>query len=738
MQHRTGPALGLALALAVFAGGVLARADDSAGRTARYRFKPYAEFLADVADRPRRVVYTPYPVSSRHGLVRGFVHVSDGSAVLSRTDLVADGPLPIVIRRAYHSARTATGSFGRGGWRLTVEETMTRVGDGGFEYVYGNGAKLHFDGAGRFASPLDAFLTDVVQFSRPDPSTILVRTRTGLSKRFRAVSAGFQLAEVLDGFDNRLEFEYSATGALVGIVASSGARITLARAGSGAIHTVSDSAGRTVRYRYDDRSHLSAVTDPGGHEWRYRYDRRGRLAATTAPSDVEDVAFEYDAAGRVAVSRINGKRHAFAYRGRTTRVTVDELSTQFMAAPSGVTLSVLNPLGTRTELQLDASGVPMRLTRNGQLSVQLLQHQPGAGTAFRARFVSAGGEGYWLRYDGLGRVVTVASDSAGSLYEVRGYRGIAPERVLHADRSEELAQFDTGGELALLRRRDGSTLTLERQGPSWQIVASHGRSAELHFDASGRLARATSPDGHVLTFGYNGVGLRESTATSYGARVQYTYDASGNLFQSQVGSAAGVGPGWTYALGPDQRVNSVAATAGSLTRFDYGSADLLGEVSAETTGNLRFHYDALRRLTRVEHGEQPALEYQYAPGEPDIVAQLSARALPVYNQQREINDFGSRFDVQLTRVRPASIGLFTDDEVSQELTLAGDPSRWSPAAYVTRSVDALRIDALLGRDPRGIGEFTTPSNRLFVPAEYWSVNCCVCLCSDPPFECYVP
>ena len=588
MSHRTGPALGLALALAVAAGGVLARADYATGAAARYRFKPYAEFLADVADRPRRVVYTPYPVSSRHGLVRGFVHVSDGTAVLSRTDLVVDGPLPIAIRRAYHSARTEAGSFGRGGWRLTLEETMTRAGNGGFDYVYGNGARLRFDAAGRFLSPLDAFLTDVVSLSHPDPATILVGTRTGLSKRFRAAGAGFQLAEVRDSFDNRLEFEYSATGALSGIASSSGTRVTFARAANGVIDSVTDSTGRTVRYGYDDQLRLSSVTDLGGYSWKYRYEPRGRLAATTAPSDVEDLAFEYDSRGRVVASLINGKRHAFAYAGARTRVTVDELSAEFVSASSGITVGISNPLGTHTQLRLDASGVPVGLARNGQLRAQLLQHKPAAGTAFRGRFVSAGGETYWLHFDGRGRIVSAASASEGSLYEARGYRGVTPERVSHADRSEEQARFDANGELAFLRRRDGSTLTFDRQGPFWRIVHSGGRSAELHFDALGRLARATTPDRHVLSFGYNDVGLRESAATSYGAKVQYTYDASGSLFHSQVRSAAGVGPGWTYGLGPDQRVNSVAAATGSLTSFTYGPTDLLRERERRGYGEPAF------------------------------------------------------------------------------------------------------------------------------------------------------
>jgi hypothetical protein len=69
------------------------------------KLKPFANFIADVSDRSRRVIYTPYPVSAELGVVRGFVHVSDGTAVLARTDLVVDASLPIVFRRAYHSRR---------------------------------------------------------------------------------------------------------------------------------------------------------------------------------------------------------------------------------------------------------------------------------------------------------------------------------------------------------------------------------------------------------------------------------------------------------------------------------------------------------------------------------------------------------------------------------------------------------------------------------------------------------
>jgi len=105
-------------------------------------------------------------------------------------------------------------------------------------------------------------------------------------------------------------------------------------------------------------------------------------------------------------------------------------------------------------------------------------------------------------------------------------------------------------------------------------------------------------------------------------------------------------------------------------------------------------------------------------------------------QQRESTDFASRFDTGLTRIRPAGMGLLTFNEMSGEIVLAADPTKWDPMAPISRSISALRIETLLEDERNGIQEFTYPANHFFVPREYWSVNCCICLCGpdDDPYD----
>ncbi len=715
----------------VYAGG---------GYELRHKLKPYAEFLADVADRPRRVIYTPYPVSAQEGLVRGFVHVSDGTSVLSRTDLVVDASLPIVIRRAYHSARTRSGDFGVGGWHLTIAERIDRRADGSLDYTYGNGTTLALDPRGRMRSPLQAYLSDVAEVHPLNGTTIEVRTRTGLLKRFRRASDRYRLIGVADTYGNALALSYAPNGALSHISASSGAWVDLRRDDLGRIRRAVDSNGRSVGYAYDAAGRLSVVTDPGKFEWVYGYDAAHRLVTTATPNGVTDTEFEFDEAGRVRASRANGARHGFSYEGSRTVVTDSRgLATTFSAAPSGLTVAVANSLGTTTSTALDASGRPRALLRNGTLVAEFAAGSADGQPAYQASFSNPGGaNAYRIRYDALGRVVSVSSETDGLLYEVIQYGpGLIAERVVYADQSEETAQFDARGELRRLGNRDGGALTFERSGRIWRIQNEADRKIELRFNAFGRIASARTPDGRTLEFGYNDLGLRETTRASYGTLVRYQYDASGSLFHSQVSDHAVANPAYTYVLGADQRVDAVAGSDGTRTEFRYDEKGGLEEVRAQQASELKFEYDELSRLKRVQYEDEAPLQYEYAQGEPDIVSQLTVRALPVFNQQKEISDFGPRFDIVLTRVRPAALGLLTFDEAANELTIAADPTTWRPTAFLTRSISALKIEALMGEDPRGIPTFVMPSNRLFVPAEYWSVNCCMCFCPDPTYTCYL-
>jgi uncharacterized protein RhaS with RHS repeats len=328
--------------------------------------------------------------------------------------------------------------------------------------------------------------------------------------------------------------------------------------------------------------------------------------------------------------------------------------------------------------------------------------------------------------------VSVTSQTRGDLYRVERYGpALLPESVVHSDGNREEAVFGAGGELTRLVARDGA-LTFSREGSLWRISEDSGRQIKLQFNSVGRLLSADTPEGYTLRFSYNDIGLRESTETSYGAVVRYQYDASGSLFFSQSGYAKAEHiPAHTYTFGVDHRVDAVTGSAGDQHDYVYGPTGLLNVLrSSVLTRDVTFQYDELARLARVEF-EGKTINHYYAPGEVDVAARAAVRTLPVFNQQREITEFPSRFDAGLTRIRAAGLGLLTYDDTRHELTLAANPTRWDPMAPLTRSIAASRVAGLLRDKMPGLQAFTIPSNRLFVPREYESVNCCICMCPEP-------
>ena len=705
-----------------------------AGDTIPERIRPFAEFISDVADRSRRVIYTPYPVSAQHGVVRNFVHVSDGSAVLARTDLVVDAALPIVFRRAYHSQRTESRDFGASGWHLTLAERIERDRrSGAMRYMYGNGAVLDLGKDGQVQSALQTYLSDIADVRIKNDAAIRVTTRTGIRKDFAFSGGVFLLTTVTDAYDNRLDLRYSSHGQLRRVDSSDGRWLQIDRDKQGRIRTAHDSNQRAIQYAYDDLGRLAGMTDPGEHTWQYSYDGGNRLASTSTPNGYVDVEFKYDALGRVSASRAHGVRANFKYADARRTAATDKvgLVTTYSAAPSGLTTDVRNGLGIKTELQLNESGLPEALLRNDVRIAHFASNPSDRGRIGAATLLDpVTNETYDVRYDAQGRVIAVASSSGTKSYEVEGYGSrLIAERVVFSDGSSEEAKFDSRGELERLVKRDGSALTFVRDGDRLKIGDGTPRKVELRFNSRGQLRTADTPDGITLRFSYNDLGLRESTEASYGAIVRYQYDASGSLFYSQSGFAnAEQVPAQTYIFGIDHRIDEVRGSGGDRHQYVYGPAgELLTLRSSVLSRDTLFSYDTMGRLTQVEY-EGKVVKYYYAPGEADIAARAAIRALPVFNQQREISDFPSRFEAGLTRIRASTMGLLTYDDVKHELVVAADPARWNPAAPLTRSISALRVETLLKDKIEGLQAFTIPSNRLFVPREYESVNCCICMC----------
>lgn len=701
----------------------------------RARIAPYAALLNDMSERRRRVIYTPFPVSPQLGVVRSMVHMTDGSAAFARTDLVLIAPIPIVITRAYHSGRNDSPDFGSGGWTLTLAERITRHEGGALVYRFGNGRTLQLDARGKTSAPADRFLSDVTGFTIHDEVSIQISTRTGMTKDFERYGNSFRLTTVADQLGNAVKLRYT-NDFVSTIEAGQGARVTIKRDDLNRIQSVSDSTGRTVGYSYDDDGRLVQVTDLRGETWSYRHGSTGLIAAAMTPADSADLEFAYDAHGRVRLATIHGASHAFDYRGHMTTATDAEgFSTEYESSPAGLTVGTRNALGVNTRLDLDRWGRPQTLWRKKHKAAEAFFDETQSGGLTRLQIQEhQGGESFTYQFDSTGRISSLASASSGPVFDVAAYGpGLTPELVKYADGTHAKASLSRHGDLREFRYRDGRTYNFSAGGPNWSVAQSSGERVRFRFDGAGRLTDLITADRRAVKYEYDLAGLRERTRMPSDTVFEYLYDASGSLFQSTIEkrSASSAQYAYTYEFGPDQQVNRIVDTHSPPHRFGYTDAGLPLWIRSTLLPNADFHYDELGRLTTITSDRHDPISYHYGEGEPDVVSQLDSRTLATFNQQRERATYGSRFETQFSRIRVAELGVFAYDERIHELVVSTPPNDWSPTLPVERTLQAMRLPSLFADGGPDLEAFSMPSNRLFVPPEFWAVNCCFCYGCPP-------
>ena len=152
-------------------------------------FKSVSDFVGGIAPTgPASRSSTRYPLfAATYGVMHGFVHVTNGSVALARTDMVVDRALPIVFRRGYSSTRGTSEDFGSAGWRLTTTSGSTAARPAPTCIAMAMVTTVTLSADGRIASDLERFLSDVSSVSIGSDGQVIVATRTGLTKRFRSV-----------------------------------------------------------------------------------------------------------------------------------------------------------------------------------------------------------------------------------------------------------------------------------------------------------------------------------------------------------------------------------------------------------------------------------------------------------------------------------------------------------------------------------------------------------------------
>ncbi|WP_157359670.1 RHS repeat-associated core domain-containing protein [Caldimonas brevitalea] len=424
-------------------------------------------------------------------------------------------------------------------------------------------------------------------------------------------------------------------------------------------HTHAD--GSRVHFEYDKGHRLTGILDPDGGVWKRDYDQQGRLTEETDPLG-HKTEYAYDQGGRVIkVTDAKGgtKKLGYTPSGQLTRYTdCSGRTTEWGYDERGRLVKTTDAAGNETKYRytpltqetLQRAWQPEDYGNHpGQLEAviapdeteeqfchdaegRLLTHTDALKRSTSYRYTAAGL--VHDRVDALGQRLGYRWDPLGRLVELRNEND-QPYRFKYDPVGRLLAETGFDGKTTEYRYAEDTGVL--------QAVVDGSVTTELKFDPMGRLLqrKATAPgkDEQVESFGYY-PGGRMGEARNEHARLQWFYDAAGNLVREHHGYQGPFFPErktavWRHRYNElNQRVGTTRPDGHTLEWLTYGSGHIHGLV-LDGQDVLGFERDALHREVYRQQGNGLAQHQKY-----DLVGRVLEQQVQHSQQRRpvDIND----------------------------------------------------------------------------------------------------
>ncbi len=349
----------------------------------------------------------------------------------------------------------------------------------------------------------------LVASTQPDGSTALATydrcgrvvesldAEGGLTRIVR--DAAGRPVEVVDPTGATTRVEHDACGRVSAVVDPTGARTTRSYDADGRLVRQVLPTGEVARAEHDACGRLTALWRPGHGVARYAYDLAGRLVESSDTS-FGHRRFRYDAAGRL-VAVTDGV-------GGVTRYEYDEV---------GRCVATTDPLGGTTRRELDALGRCVAVT-------------DPLGRTTRAGRDAAGRTAWELDPDG---VRTTWTYDQGGRWRTRSVDGALRADLHHDPRARTLALTDHADPRGPVRH----VLEYDRRQ---QLVrrSRDDRSLAWTYDAAGRRATATAPDGTRTTYVRDAAGRLTALDHPLLGRLDLELDPAGRLVRAVAGAVS--------------------------------------------------------------------------------------------------------------------------------------------------------------------------------------------------------
>jgi RHS repeat-associated protein len=540
------------------------------------------------------------------------VDVATGKVLTEAVDIELPGPLPLIFERTWYSTSIYRGPLGHGwhhGFDLALlidnDLTVVRLADG--RLIAAPGLAV---GESWFDPREKLTLTR-------EPSAWVLRNREGMRHRFADPGIGpggvAALTEVEDLAGNRIAFVRDDVGQLTNIVDSGGRKLTVISDAEGRIteirgpHPEHNGEHALVRYVYDRAGDLIEVHDALGHVFRYAY--RGHLLVRETNRAGLSFYFEYDnGSGPQTLPDPLGAPHQDA---RCLRTWGDGGIYDHRLEYEADHAKVTNSLGFVDTYYFNDDGLVER-------AVDPLGHEASVRYDRHTNKLA--------ETDELGRTTRFVHDERGNLIE-RIWPDGTTARFAHDANDQLIRAIDQNGGWWQWRRDERGRL-LQRLDPDgarttwiWRgaavesLVDARGAVTDLEYDAAGNLAKLRRADGTATTWAYDRHGRRVGNQTPTGATERLRRDLLGRVIETH------------EADGTRRFVTRDGEGRPIRVRDPYRETELswggLGQllVRREAGVETRFHYDLEERIIALTnaHGDRYTFERD-ARG--DVIAEI--------------------------------------------------------------------------------------------------------------------
>ena len=370
---------------------------------------------------------------------------------------------------------------------------------------------------------------------------------------------------------------------------------------SGRLTSITDPAGKVTTLAYDAAGKLASITDPGGRVSTFQVNAAGDLAQVTDPDQVVALQPTYTVKHRITSYYDRGPRQWLygwddfgrlasvqtpqfvAETGQTFRQLTWFAAPEPLAVPgptSGTSASPgarVNPAtframigdyqGRITRVALDGFGAPTVVedplgyvsTATRNVEGQLLSATDAKGnttsygwTGADLTSVTDAGGSTVMAYDAAGRVTDVTGPTGETVKNVySGTTGLPTYSVASGDTTRYT--WDGIGRVLTVSDPENHvtaydyTDTTAAQWKNTRSVTEGARTTTFRYDAYGRLAGTTNPQGRETTFQYDVLNRQRFVTTPDNGTTEYVW---GRIFLDRVNDPRGQAYIWTRnALG---------------------------------------------------------------------------------------------------------------------------------------------------------------------------------------------